>query len=117
MNFIDLLKANCGEGKLVNLTDPKTHRVLTKKGKVKFGYLIQTVTETKTGLILMQNVVPEQTDANQLINAIDYIYQNYARLPKYMLADNGYYQITALEYAFYLGVKSSYPRSKRKYEE
>ena len=34
-----------------------------------------------------------------------------------MLADNGYYQIDALEYAFYLGVKSSYSRSKRKYEE
>ena len=109
LEFIDLLKSNCGEGKLVNLTDPKTRRVLTKKGKVKFGYLIQTVTETKTGLILMQNVVPEQTDANQLIYAIDYIYQNYGRLPKYMLADNGYYQIDALEYAFYHGVNPVIP--------
>ena len=104
LEFIELLKSNCGEGKLVNLTDPKTRRVLTKKGKVKFGYLIQTVTETKTGIILMQNVVSEQTDANQLIYAIDYLYQTYGRLPKYILADNGYYQIEALEYAFIHGV-------------
>ena len=35
LEFIDLLKSNCGEGKLVNLTDPKTRRVLTKKRQGK----------------------------------------------------------------------------------
>ena len=100
LDIIFLLKSNCDEGKTVNLTDPKTRRVLTKKGKIRFGYLIQTVTDTKTGIILMQNVVSEQTDANQLIPAIDYLYQTYGKLPKYILADNGYYQIEALEYAF-----------------
>ena len=99
--FYTDLKSNCSEGKLVNLTDPKTRRVLIKKGKVRFGYLVQTVTDTKTGLIIMQNVVEEQTDAYQLIHAIDYIQQTYGKIPKYMLADNGYYQIEALEYAFY----------------
>ena len=101
LEFIELLKSNCSEGKLVNLTDPKTRRVLIKKGKIRLGYLVQTVTDTKTGLIIMQNVVEEQTDAYQLIHAIDYIQQTYGKIPKYMLADNGYYQIEALEYAFY----------------
>ena len=40
-----------------------------------FGYLIQTVTDAKTGLIIMQNVVEDQTDSNQLIPTIDYIQQ------------------------------------------
>ena len=44
LEFIELLKSHCAEGKLVNLTDPKTRRVMTKKGKVRFGYLVQTVT-------------------------------------------------------------------------
>ena len=61
-----------------------------KKGKVMFGYLIQTVTDAKTGLIIMQNVVEQETDANQLIHAIDYIQHTYGKTPKYIVADNGY---------------------------
>ena len=80
------------EGKYVNLTDPKTKRVLLKKGRVMFGYLIQTVTDAKTGLIIMQNVVEQETDAGQLITAIDYIQHTYGKTPKYILADNGYYK-------------------------
>ena len=73
LEFTEWLKYNCNEGKYVNLTDPEAKRVLMKKGKVMFGYLIQTVTDAKTGLIIMQNVVEQETDANQLIHAIDYI--------------------------------------------
>ena len=73
MEFIEWLKCNCNKGKYVNLTDPESKRVLMKKGKVMFGYLIQTVSDTKSGLIIMQNVVEDSTDANQLIPAIDYI--------------------------------------------
>jgi hypothetical protein len=51
LEFIEWLKYNGKEGKYVNLTDPKTKRVLLKKGRVMFGYLIQTVTDAKTGLI------------------------------------------------------------------
>lgn len=109
LEFIQVLKYNCDEGKLVNLTDPKTRRVLSKKGKVQFGYLIQTVTDTKTGFIIMQNVVEEQTDANQLINAIDYIQHTYDKTPQYILADNGYYKIQAIEYAFQQGITPIIP--------
>ena len=101
LNFIEILKNNCSKGKMVNLTDPKTKRVLIKKGKVMFGYLIQTVTDAKTGLIIMQNVVEEQTDADQLIPVIDYIQHTYGKTPEYLLADNGYYKIESLEYALY----------------
>lgn len=101
LNFIKVLKYNSPKGKMVNLTDPKTKRVLIKKGKVMFGYLIQTVNDAKTGLIIMQNVVEEQTDANQLIPSIDYIQHTYGKTLQYILADNGYYKIESIEYALY----------------
>ena len=109
LEFLELLKYNCNEGKYVNLTDPEAKRILMKKGRVMFGYLIQTVTDAKTGLIIMQNVVEQETDANQLINAIDYIQQTYGKTPKYMLADNGYYKIESIEYAFYNGITPIIP--------
>ena len=109
LEFIEELKFNCDEGKYVNLTDPKTRRVLIKKGRVRFGYLIQTVSDAKTGLIIMQNVVEEQTDANQLIPAIDYIQYTYGKTPKYILADNGYYKIESIEYAFFHGITPIIP--------
>ena len=52
LEFIKWLKYNCKKGKYVNLTDPKSKRVLLKKGNVMFGYLIQTVSDAKTGLII-----------------------------------------------------------------
>lgn len=109
LDFIEVLKDNCPKGKFVNLTDPYTKRVLLKKGKTMFGYLIQTVTDVKTGLIIMQNVVEEQTDADQLIKVIDYIQYTYDKTPQYLLADNGYYKIESLEYAFYNGITPIVP--------
>ncbi|WP_458406611.1 transposase [Methanobrevibacter sp.] len=109
LDFIEVLKDNCPKGKFVNLTDPYTKRVLLKKGKTMFGYLIQTVTDVKTGLIIMQNVVEEQTDASQLIKVIDYIQYTYDKTPQYLLADNGYYKIESLEYAFYNGITPIVP--------
>ena len=109
LEFIEILKDNCAQGKMVNLTDPYTKRVLLKKGKTKFGYLIQTVTDSKTGLIIMQNVVEESTDAGQLIQAIDYIQHTYGKTPQYIIADNGYYKIESLEYAFYNGITPIVP--------
>ena len=109
LEFIEILKDNCAQGKMVNLTDPYTKRVLLKKGKTKFGYLIQTVTDAKTGLIIMQNVVEESTDAGQLIQAIDYIQHTYGKTPQYIIADNGYYKIESLEYAFYNGITPIVP--------
>ena len=109
LKFIEILKDNCAQGKMVNLTDPYTKRVLLKKGKTKFGYLIQTVTDSKTGLIIMQNVVEESTDAGQLIQAIDYIQHTYGKTPQYIIADNGYYKIESLEYAFYNGITPIVP--------
>lgn len=109
LEFIEWLKCNCNKGKYVNLTDPESKRVLMKKGKVMFGYLIQTVSDTKSGLIIMQNVVEDSTDANQLIPAIDYIYHTYGKMPKYILADNGYYKIESIEYALYNGITPIIP--------
>lgn len=80
-----------------------------KKGKPMFEYLIQTVTDTKTGLIIMQNVVEQENDANQLISAIDYIQHTYGKTPKYILADNGYYKIESIEYTFYNGITPIIP--------
>ena len=109
LEFLKLLKYNTKEEKYVNLTDPQAKRVLMKKGKVMFGYLIQTVTHTKTGLIIMQNVVEQETDANQLIDAIDHIQHTYDKIPEYILADNGYYKIESIEYAFHKGITPIIP--------
>ena len=57
----------------------------------------------------MQNVVEQETDKGQLIDAIDYIQYTYNKTPKYILADNGYYKIKSLEYAFYKGITPIIP--------
>ena len=40
LEFIEWLKYNCKEGKYDNLTDPQVKRVLMKKSKAMFGYLV-----------------------------------------------------------------------------
>ena len=58
---------------------------------------------------MMQNVVEQETDANQLIYAIDYIQHTYNKTPEYILADNGYYKIESIEYAFHNGITPIIP--------
>lgn len=103
LEFIEWLKYDRNEVKYVNLTDLQVKHVLMKKGKAMFGYLVQTATDAKTGLTIMQNVVEQETYVNQQIYVIDYIQHAYGKTPKYMRADNEYYKIESLEYAFYNG--------------
>ena len=74
-----------------------------------FGYLIQTITDTKTGLIIMPNVVEQETDVNQLIYAIDNIQHTYNKISNYILADNEYYKIETLEYELHKGITPIIP--------
>ena len=62
-----------------------------KDDTIQFAYLLQTVTDVKTGFIIMQRIVEDKTDRYQLAPAIDYIIDTYNKVPEYILADNGYY--------------------------
>jgi len=75
-----------------------------KDDTIKFAYLLQTVVDVKTGLILMQKIVEDKTDRYQLTPAIDYIIETYNVVPEYILADNGYYGLDQIEYAYSQGI-------------
>ena len=71
-----MLKENYDGNNRVSLTDPEAHKMHMKDDTIKFAYLLQTVVDVKTGLILMQKIVEDKTDRYQLISAIDYILVN-----------------------------------------
>ena len=48
----------------------------------------------------MQRLVQDKTDRYQIKPAIDYIIETYDVVPKYILADNGYYGLDQIEYAY-----------------
>lgn len=75
-----------------------------KDDTIRFAYLLQTVTDAKTGLIIMQRIVEDKTDRYQLAPAIDYIIDTYNVVPEYILADNGYYGLDQIEYAYSRGI-------------
>ena len=77
--------------------------------KIKFAYLLQTVTDVKTGFILMQRIVEDKTDRYQLALAIDFIIDTYDVVPEYILADNGYYGLNLVEYAYSRGIMPIIP--------
>ena len=75
-----------------------------KDDTTKFAYLLQTVVDVKTGLIIMQRVVEDKTDRYQLKPAIDYIIETYNAVPEFILADNGYYGLDQIEYSYSQGI-------------
>lgn len=52
----------------------------------------------------MQRIVEDKTDRYQLKPAIDYIIDTYNIVPEYILADNGYYGLDQIEYAYSRGI-------------
>ena len=93
----------------VNLTDPEAQKMHMKDDTIKFAYLLQTVTDVKTGLIIMQKVVEDKTDRYQLAPAIDYIMDTYNVVPEHILADNAYYGLDQIEYAYSHGIIPNNP--------
>ena len=51
---LEVLKENYDGNNCVSLTDPEAHKMHMKDDTIKFAYLLQTVVDVKTGLILMQ---------------------------------------------------------------
>lgn len=109
LDIIDVLKENYDGKHYVNLTDPESRKMHMKDGTKKFAYLLQTVKDTKTGLIIMQKVVQDKTDRYQLKPAIDYIIETYNVIPDYILADNGYYGLDQIEHAYSKGITPIIP--------
>ena len=104
IDTIDVLKENYDGKNRVNLTDPEARKMYMKDETIKFAYLLQTVTDTKTGLIIMQKIVEHKTDRYQLAPAIDYIIDTYNVVPEFILADNGYYGLDQIAYAYSKGI-------------
>jgi len=101
---LEVLKENYDGNNRVSLTDPEAHKMHMKDDTIKFAYLLQTVVDVKTGLILMQKIVEDKTDRYQLTPAIDYIIETYNVVPEYILADNGYYGLDQIEHAYSQGI-------------
>ena len=66
-----MLKENYDGNNCVSLTDPEARKMHMKDDTIKFAYLLQTVVDVKTGLILMQRIVEDKTDRYQLKPAIE----------------------------------------------
>lgn len=109
LDNISVLKENYDGNNRVNVTDPEARKMHMKDDKIKFAYLLQTVTDVKTGFILMQRIVEDKTDRYQLAPAIDYIIDTYDVVPEYILADNGYYGLDQIEYAYSRGIMPIIP--------
>ena len=104
LDRIEVLKENYDGNNRVNLTDPEARKMHMKDDTIQFAYLLQTVTDVKTGLIIMQRIVEDKIDRYQLAPAIDYIIDTYNIVPEYILADNGYYGLDQIEYAYSKGI-------------
>ena len=104
LDQLEVLKENYDGNNRVSLTDPEPRKMHMKDNTIKFAYLLQTVVDVKTGLILMQRIVEDKTDRYQLKPAIDYIIETYNVIPEYILADNGYYGLDQIEYAYSQGM-------------
>ena len=109
LDIIEVLKENYDGNNRVNLTDPEARKMHMKDDTIKFAYLLQTVVDVKTGLIIMQRIVEDKTDRYQLKPAIDYIIETYNVVPEYILADNGYYGLDQIEYAYSKGITPIIP--------
>ena len=60
-----MLKENYDGNNRVSVTDPEARKMHMKYDTIKFAYLLQTVVDVKTGLILMQRIVEiKPTDTN-----------------------------------------------------
>ena len=104
LDALEVLKENYDGNNRVSLTDPEAHKMHMKDDTIKFAYLLQTVVDVKTGLILMQRIVEDKIDRYQIKPAIDYIIKTYNIVPEYILADNGYYGLDQIEYAYSQGI-------------
>lgn len=104
LDTIEVLKENYDGNNRVSITDPEARKMHMKDDKIKFAYLLQTVVDVKTGLILMQRIVEDKTDRYQLKPTINYIIKTYDVVPEYVLADNGYYGLDQIEYAYSQGI-------------
>ena len=104
-----MFKENYDGNNRVNVTDPEARKMHMEDDKIKFAYLLQTVIDVKTGFILMQRIVEDKTDRYQLAPAIDFIIDTYDVVPEYILADNGYYGLNQVEYAYSRGIMPIIP--------
>lgn len=84
----------------VNLTDMESRRMKMKDGTSRYAYTVQTIRDIKTGIVLSQRATQEKNDKNAMETAIDDTIYALGKSPRYILADNCYWSINALEYSY-----------------
>ena len=100
IGWLDELVDNYDGKKRVNLTDPESRKMKMKDGTSRYAYTLQTVRDLKTGFTISQRITQEKNDKGALIPVIDDVIGALKKAPRYILMDNGYWQIESLEYAY-----------------
>ena len=100
IGWLDELVGNYDGKKRVNLTDPESRKMKMKDETSRYAYTLQTVRDLKTGFTISQRITQEKNDKGALIPAIDDIIGALGKAPRYILIDNGYWQMESLEYAY-----------------
>jgi len=83
----------------VNITDPESRFMLSKKGKIEFSYNPQITTE-RNGFIIANNVCNESNDTNQLKPQVSQTKENLKEIPKNVkwCFDNNYLEGSNLNF-------------------
>ena len=100
IGWLDELVDNYDGKKRVNLTDPESRKMKMKDGTSRYAYTLQTVRDVKTGFTVSQRITQEKNDKKTLIPIIDDVISNLGKTPRYILIDNGYWDIESLEYSY-----------------
>lgn len=100
IGWLDELLDNYDGKKPVNLTDPESRKMRMKDDTSHYTYTLQTVRDVKFGFTVSQRITQEKNDKGTLIPALNDTIDALGKTLRYILMDNGYWDIKSLEYAY-----------------
>ena len=100
IGWLDELLDNYDGKKPVNLTDPESRKMRMKDDTSHYAYTLQSVRDVKFGFTVSQRITQEKNDKGTLIPALNDTIDALGKTPRYILMDNGYWDIKSLEYAY-----------------
>ena len=100
ISWLDELLDNYDGRKPVNLTDPESRKMRMKDDTSHYAYTLQTVRDVKFGFTVSQRITQEKNDKGTLIPALKDTINALKKSPRYILIDNGYWDIKSLEFSY-----------------
>lgn len=95
----EILKSNDSDDEhKISLNDPEAIYIADKKGVKGYNYNLQIVTDDKYNFIIYMDINSKPNDNQQLIPMIESSIMSLESKPKFFVADNGYYEDTAIHY-------------------